>query len=188
MKKVSSGIVPIIVIDRKASQALHRQIYNAYRTAILDRRLRPGQRIWSNLVARHCRKMRARSFHYGDPMGSMAFRETIASYLRTARSLRCEARQIMIVSGSQRALEITARVLLDPGEAGMHLAVTRQARSRDLEIAERAAGEKLWIWPLSPAYLGAVPRPGFILGFGGTPVEQIPPAVRKLRNMLFAGK
>jgi hypothetical protein len=44
-------------------------------------------------------------------------------------------------------------------EAGMHLTVTIQAvtiqvRSRDREIAERAPGEKLWIWPLSPAYLG----------------------------------
>ena len=74
-------------------------------------------------------------------------------------------------------------------EAGMHLtvtlpAVTLPARSRDLEIAERAARQKLWIWPLSPAYLGAASRPGFILGFGGTPVAEIPTAVRKLRNLL----
>jgi len=48
-------------------------------------------------------------------MGSMVFREMIASYLRTSRSLRCEAEQIMIVSGSQQALELSARVLLDPG-------------------------------------------------------------------------
>jgi GntR family transcriptional regulator/MocR family aminotransferase len=72
-------------------------------------------RVWSSLVARHCRSMDARSFHYGDQMGSMALRATIATYLRTARSLRCEAEQIMIVSGSQQALEISARVLLDPG-------------------------------------------------------------------------
>ena len=69
-------------------------------------------------------------------------------------------------------------------EAGMHLTVTLPARSRDLEIAERAARQKLWIWPLSPAYLGAASRPGFILGFGGTPVAEIPTAVRKLRNLL----
>lgn len=481
----------MIAVDRKAPEPLHRQIYNAYRTAILDGRLRPGQRIpstrslafelgvsrfpvlnayaqllaegyfesrvgagtvvsgslpeqftlsrptgarlpaaswgarpvsrrssilprepapwlqgwgafsvgqvafdhfplqvWSNLVARQCRKMSARSFHYGDQMGSPAFRETIASYLRTARSLRCEAGQIMIVSGSQQALEISARVLLDPGDrvwvedpgyryardvfalagchlvpvpvdqegldvaagirqcrkaraafvtpshqfpfgetmsasrrlklldwaqkmgswvieddydseyryesspiaslhgldsnscviyigtlskvlfpslrlgyvvipaglvdrfltirramdlgppsfhqevladfiseghfarhirrmrvlyherrsalvdsirkelgslvevhgsaAGMHLTVTLPAPSRDLEIAGRAARQNLWIWPLSPAYLGQVSRPGFILGFGSTPVAEIPPAVRKLRNLLAA--
>ncbi|MFZ0953274.1 MAG: PLP-dependent aminotransferase family protein, partial [Candidatus Sulfotelmatobacter sp.] len=48
-------------------------------------------------------------------MGSRPLRQTIATYLRTARSLRCSAEQIMIVSGSQQALEISARVLLDSG-------------------------------------------------------------------------
>ena len=69
--------------------------------------------IWSNLVARHGRNMTARSFNYGDPMGSVVFREMIASYLRSSRSLRCEAEQIMVVSGSQQALELSATVLLD---------------------------------------------------------------------------
>jgi GntR family transcriptional regulator/MocR family aminotransferase len=71
--------------------------------------------VWSNLVARHTRKVRASSLNYGDPMGSKDFRETIATYLRTARAVDCEARQIMVVSGSQQALDLSARVLLDPG-------------------------------------------------------------------------
>src|SRR6185437_5103279 len=41
-------------------------------------------------------------------------RQAIAAYVRTARSVRCEPELIMIVSGSQQALEITSRVLLDP--------------------------------------------------------------------------
>src|SRR5690242_17990325 len=45
MKKISSGISPIICIDRKAPKALHQQIYDAYRTAIMDRSLRAGQRV-----------------------------------------------------------------------------------------------------------------------------------------------
>jgi GntR family transcriptional regulator/MocR family aminotransferase len=49
-------------------------------------------------------------------MGSLEFRETLAQYLRTARAVNCDAEQIMIVSGSQQALEISARVLLDPGD------------------------------------------------------------------------
>src|SRR5260370_35639965 len=59
--------------------------------------------------------MDAKSFHYGGPIGSKSLREAIATYLRTSRSLHCEAEQVMIVSGSQQALEISARVLLDPG-------------------------------------------------------------------------
>ncbi|MGA7445202.1 MAG: PLP-dependent aminotransferase family protein [Terriglobales bacterium] len=74
-------------------------------------------RVWSNLVAHRSRNMDARSLHYGDHMGFRPLREMIASYLRTARSLHCDAEQVMIVSGSQQALELSARVLLDPGSS-----------------------------------------------------------------------
>jgi GntR family transcriptional regulator/MocR family aminotransferase len=70
--------------------------------------------IWSRLVARHSR--RRTGLNYGSPMGDLALREALAAYLRTARAVRCEAEQILVVSGSQQALEITARVLLDPGQ------------------------------------------------------------------------
>jgi GntR family transcriptional regulator/MocR family aminotransferase len=70
---------------------------------------------WNALVMRHCRKAYAKSLDYGDPMGSKELREAIAAYLRTARGVRCEARQIMVVSGSQQGLDISARVFLDPG-------------------------------------------------------------------------
>jgi len=73
-------------------------------------------KVWSSLMARHCRSVRVSSLHYVDPMGSEPLREAIASYLRTARAVRCEARQIMVVNGSQQALEISARALLDAGD------------------------------------------------------------------------
>jgi GntR family transcriptional regulator/MocR family aminotransferase len=490
MKRAASGILPVLALDRNAPKALHRQIYDGYRTAIVDGRLHPKQRIpssrvlaselgvsrfpvlnayaqllaegyiesrvgsgtvvsssmpdqlpssrparaqfaaspsgrrlvsrrsslfprlenspwlggwgafgvgqvasdqfpvhlWSNLVGRHCRNMNTKSFHYGDYKGSKALREAIASYLRTARSLHCQAEQIIIVSGSQQALEISARVLLDPGsrvwveepgyrlakevltlagchlvpvpvdtegldvaagigrcrkaraafvtpshqfplgvtmsasrrlrlldwaqssgswiieddydseyryrsmpvaalqgldanarviyigtfskvlypslrlgyvvippdlvdrfvtirramdigppalhqdvladfineghfarhirrmrvlyrerrnvlvdsirkelgsmtdllgdEAGMHLTVTLRNASRDVEIAERAARQNLWIWPLSPFFMGKAPCEGLILGFGSATSAEIPNAVRKLRNLL----
>jgi GntR family transcriptional regulator/MocR family aminotransferase len=71
--------------------------------------------IWSKLVVRHSRRLDFKSLHYSDLMGSLELRETIAGYLRTARSLQCTPEQIMIVSGSQQALEVSARALLDPG-------------------------------------------------------------------------
>jgi GntR family transcriptional regulator/MocR family aminotransferase len=71
--------------------------------------------VWSTLVARRCQGMNARSAHYGDLMGSEALRNAIVSYLKIARSVRCEAEQVMIVNGSQQALEIATRVLLNPG-------------------------------------------------------------------------
>jgi GntR family transcriptional regulator / MocR family aminotransferase len=71
--------------------------------------------VWSGLVARHGRNPRASQMLYGDPMGDLRFRETLAAYLRTSRGVRCEAGQILVTSGSQHALVIAARVLLDPG-------------------------------------------------------------------------
>jgi len=72
--------------------------------------------LWNSLVTRHARTTRAKALDYGDPMGLKELRERIAEYLRVARGVRCDARQIMIVSGSQQGLEITTRVLLDPGD------------------------------------------------------------------------
>jgi len=219
MKKVSSTFSPLICIDRKASRPLHRQVYDAFRNAIISRNLRAGQRIpssrslaselrisripvlnayaqlsaegyiesrvgsgafisssladlppvpveenfpsypvqrtprpvanhsstlpryerpaytkgfgafrlgspaidafplqaWSKLAARYWRNLDLRALRYGGPMGLRSLREAIATYLRAARSVHCEWRQIMIVSGSQQALNISTRVLLEAG-------------------------------------------------------------------------
>jgi GntR family transcriptional regulator / MocR family aminotransferase len=72
---------------------------------------------WGNLVARHSRNLLVRALEYGDPMGLKQLREVIAVYLRTSRAVRCEPQQIMIVSGSQQALDLSVRVLLNSGDA-----------------------------------------------------------------------
>ncbi len=51
---------------------------------------------------------------YGDAMGYLPFREAIAEYLGAARGVRCESSQIVVTTGSQQALQISAQVLLDP--------------------------------------------------------------------------
>lgn len=220
MKKVPSGIAPVIQVQKRASKSLYSQVYEGYRKAIVDGSLRTGQRVpstrvlaqelgisrmpvlnayaqllaegyfesrvgsgtvvsrslperspqteptatrskqvnherrrvskrcsnlwsaqsfywsrglgpftvsqiafdhlplavWNSLVTRHSRSTRAKSLDYGDPMGLRELRERIAEYLRIARGVRCDAQQIMIVSGSQQGLEVTTRVLLDPGD------------------------------------------------------------------------
>jgi GntR family transcriptional regulator / MocR family aminotransferase len=73
--------------------------------------------IWANLVGRHSRNPHVRAIHQIDPRGSERFRSAVCDYLRTARGVNCSADQILIVSGSQQALDITARVLLDPGNS-----------------------------------------------------------------------
>ena len=71
--------------------------------------------LWSRLVMQHSRRPATDSIHHIDPLGLPALRQAISTYLRTARSVRCDPSQIMIVSGSQQALDITTRVLLDAG-------------------------------------------------------------------------
>lgn len=73
--------------------------------------------LWSRLTARHSRSPRAHALHHIDPLGLEPFREAICTYLRASRAVRCDPGQIMIVSGSQQALDITTRVLLDEGDA-----------------------------------------------------------------------
>jgi GntR family transcriptional regulator / MocR family aminotransferase len=72
---------------------------------------------WSGLVARHSRNPHVSAIHRIDPRGAERFRGAICEYLRTARGVHCSPDQILIVSGSQQALDITARVLLDPGNS-----------------------------------------------------------------------
>ncbi len=74
-------------------------------------------RVWSNLLSRYARVLQVGGLHYGHPMGLDELREAVAGYLRTARGVHCDAQQIMIVSGSQQAIDLSARVLFDAGDA-----------------------------------------------------------------------
>jgi GntR family transcriptional regulator / MocR family aminotransferase len=216
MKKVAGSFTPVIAIDRRTAKPLHRQVYDAYRTAIVEGNLRPGERVpssrelaielgvsripvlnayaqllsegllesrrsvgtfvskswfgwpskaprkseqsvtrspsrpisgrakalptsvpwhgegafaigqvaadlfpfhvWSRLVVRHSRDTSGRAMNASNPMGSLEFRKVLAAYLRTVRAVKCEPEQIMVVSGSQQALDLTARVIFDPGD------------------------------------------------------------------------
>jgi GntR family transcriptional regulator/MocR family aminotransferase len=73
--------------------------------------------LWSDLANRHSRNPCSTSLQRVDPMGLQRFRVEICRYLRTARSVKCDPEQIMVVSGSQQALDIATRVLLNPGDA-----------------------------------------------------------------------
>src|SRR5262249_33612359 len=74
-------------------------------------------KIWANLVARHARKPAERALEYGDPMGLKELRDVIAVYLRTSRAVRCDPAQILIVSGSQQALDLSVRTLVNPSDS-----------------------------------------------------------------------
>lgn len=70
---------------------------------------------WQSLVREVCRKPRG-MLGYGEPAGYRPLREEISAYLKAARAVRCSWEQVIVVSGSQQALDLTARLLLDPGD------------------------------------------------------------------------
>ncbi|HEV2270325.1 MAG TPA: PLP-dependent aminotransferase family protein [Steroidobacteraceae bacterium] len=74
------------------------------------------RRAWSRLVSRRARKSAAADMGYGDPMGEPALRAAIAEYLGAVRDARCDESQVMITAGSQQALQIALRALLNPGD------------------------------------------------------------------------
>ena len=69
--------------------------------------------IWSKLVARHSRRPPRGIMAYGNAMGYRPFREAIAEYLGASRGVRCEPWQILVTTGSQLALQLSAQVLLN---------------------------------------------------------------------------
>jgi GntR family transcriptional regulator/MocR family aminotransferase len=71
---------------------------------------------WARMVARHAHALSHAQMAYSDPAGTTALRVAIADHLRSARGVRCEADQVLVVSGSQAALRITAAALLGPGD------------------------------------------------------------------------
>src|SRR5262245_38120039 len=72
--------------------------------------------LWTRLIARRWRRVPRQLLDYGDPAGYAPLREAIAAYLGEARAVRCEATQVIVVTGAQQAVDLAARVLLDPGE------------------------------------------------------------------------
>ncbi|WP_461537580.1 MocR-like pyridoxine biosynthesis transcription factor PdxR [Spongorhabdus nitratireducens] len=53
---------------------------------------------------------------FSDITGYLPLREAVADYLRTSRAVKCEVNQIVITTGAQQALDLCARVLLNPGD------------------------------------------------------------------------
>ena len=71
--------------------------------------------VWSKLVNRHARRPTRQSMAYGDAMGYMPLREAIAEYLGAVRAVRCKPSQVIVTTGSQQGLQLSAQVLLDAG-------------------------------------------------------------------------
>lgn len=67
-------------------------------------------------AARQVDRERPDRLTYQDPRGDLRLRQALQSHLARARGISCNLDQLVIVNGSQQALDLCARLLLDPGE------------------------------------------------------------------------
>lgn len=74
------------------------------------------QAIWSRILGRASRHSHSAISTYNDVMGYLPLREILSSYLYTTRGVKSTAAQIMIVNGTQQAINLTAQVLLNQGD------------------------------------------------------------------------
>ena len=71
---------------------------------------------WRRALTKALTKSVSRRLRYQEPQGSIELRTALQAYLWRARSLRCNAEQILIVNGAQQGLDLCARILLDAGD------------------------------------------------------------------------
>jgi GntR family transcriptional regulator/MocR family aminotransferase len=71
---------------------------------------------WARIAARVYRKAPRSLYGQGDAGGYPPLRRAIAEYVGQSRGVRCSAEQVIVTSGAQQALDLLARVLLDPGD------------------------------------------------------------------------
>jgi GntR family transcriptional regulator / MocR family aminotransferase len=72
--------------------------------------------MWRRILLRCARKAPVAEFDYGPAGGNVVLREAICTHLRRSRSVVCDPTQIVIVNGSQQALDLIARVLIERGD------------------------------------------------------------------------
>ncbi|HKV11377.1 MAG TPA: PLP-dependent aminotransferase family protein [Thermoanaerobaculia bacterium] len=147
---------------------------------------------WSRLVARRLRRSGRGLLGYGDPAGYGPLREAVAAYLGTARGVTCSPRQVIVLTSSQQALDLAARLLVDPGdEAWLEEPGYLGARS-----ALTAAGARIVPVPVDENGLdvarGEALSPGARLAYV-TPSHQYPLGVtlsleRRLALLAWAGR
>lgn len=146
-------------------------------------------REWSRLIERHARRTDTALLGYGAPTGYRPLREAIAAYLGTTRGVRCDPGQIIVVAGSQAGLNLTARMLLDPGDA----AAIEDPGYLGARDALLGAGARLVPVPVDAEgiIIGRVPEPSDVRLIYTTPSHQFPTGAtlsigRRLELLAFA--
>ncbi|MEX2502686.1 MAG: PLP-dependent aminotransferase family protein [Trueperaceae bacterium] len=106
------------------------------------------RRAWEKAIAKAWRDLDQADLGYSRPGGYGPLREAIADHMRETRGVRCDVEQVIVTSGTQQALSLVARVVLDPGDVvwtedpcfyGLHV-LLRTMRARVVPVPVDADG------------------------------------------------
>ena len=71
---------------------------------------------WARILGRRARRLSVKRLAYQAPGGAEELRVALAGYLARARGVVCSPEQVVVVHGSQQAIDLTTRLLVDPGD------------------------------------------------------------------------
>jgi 2-aminoadipate transaminase len=108
------------------------------------------------------------SMQYGITEGWLPLREWAAQHLEGTVGLKAEPGQILITNGSQQALDLVAKVLIDPGDAVLvenpaYLGALQAFQAYEARVIGLPTdGQGMRIDSLRRSMQGALPRPKFL--------------------------
>ena len=118
-KNTSNEIPRLSAFGRRISppQAIvpRRDLPFDFRPGVPELRLFP-MTTWRRIAARQSKNLSASNAYYGDAAGDPALRRSIARHFGHTRALHCTAEDVIVVSGAQQALDIVARILIEPND------------------------------------------------------------------------
>ena len=154
-----------------------------FRPGVPELRMFP-MAIWRSIAARQWQRLLASTAYYGDAAGTPALRAAIARHFGRTRALRCTADDVIVVSGAQQALDIVARILIepndvvaveDPGYPGA-IAAFRALGAQIVPVPVDGEGIRADLLPKSAKVLYVTPSHQFPLG--------LPLSLRRRRALL----
>lgn len=87
----------------------------AFRTDLAALDLFPTT-LWTQIAARRLRRLSTTLLLGSEPLGYRPLRSAISDYLTASRGVKCDPEQIAVISGVQDALDLVARLILNPGD------------------------------------------------------------------------
>jgi len=148
--------------------------------------------IWRRLLGAHARRASSEALGYGAPAGHAPLRAALSEYLGRARGVVSDPDRIVVVNGTQQALDLIARVLLDSGDG----AVVEEPHYPGATIPFEAVGARLLHVPvdasgLDPAKLPPAaerPRLAYVTPCHQFPSGVIMPLERRLALLQWASR